>query len=359
MEKSARERLQEASAIRGEACVTITMNTHRTGPDYLKDPILLKNLLRDAEHRLKDEHGDKVAALVMGKLNQLAEGIDHSHNLESMVLFANKEVSGLAKLPVAVTDRVSLDDHFVTRDVLRALQRGTRYHVLWLNRHEARLIQAFNGLVEQETRGDFPIKNNVAATDSAKQVADRNFGQLVEEYFNRVDKALVKVLNANPLPVVLATEARNVDHYRNVADKKEFLAANFNPSREDLTPLHLVEEAWKAYAPVAKQRYDAQVQKLGTAISAGKLLTDPSEIWRAIGEGRGDTLFVKEGFFQPAVVQENGLQLLPQSEREQPGAVDDIINEMIQRNQLQGGNTVFVSGNELEQYNGLALAARY
>lgn len=354
-----RKELEKAASVRGEACVTITLNTHRTAPDYLKDPILLKNLLKDAENRLVGEYDKKVAGTVMAKLNAIADKIDHSHNLESLVLYANQEVSGHAKLPVAVTDRVSVDDHFTTRDLVRAMQQGAEYYILWLNRHSARLVRAFNNQVVHEVRGDFPVKNSVATTDAAKQVADRDYGILIKEYFNRVDKALVKVLNGDPLPVVLATEARNVEHYRAVADKKAFLKGNFNPSHDDLKPLHLVEEAWKAYGPVVRERYNERVEVLEQAVSAGKLHSDHNEVWQAINEGRGDTLFVKEGLFQPAMIVEEGIEPLPANDRERHGVVDDIINEMVQRNLAYGGDTVFVEGGELDRFNGLALVTRY
>lgn len=359
MDNNTREELKKAASVRGEACVTITLNTHRTAPDYLKDPILLKNLLKDAETRLIDEFDKKVAETVMAKLNAIADKIDHAHNLESLVLYANEEVSGHAKLPVAVTDRVSVDDHFTTRDLVRAMQQGAEYYILWLNRHSARLIRAFNSQVVDEIKGEFPIKNSVAVTDSAKQVVDRDYGQLIKEYFNRVDKALVRALNADPLPVVLATEARNVDHYRAIADRPAFLKGAFNPSHDDLKPLHLVEEAWKAYGPIVRERYNERVTMLEKAVSSGKLHSDHNDVWQAINEGRGDTLFVKEGLFQPAMIVNEGIELLPESERERHGAVDDIINEMINRNLAYGGDTVFVEGDELDRFNGLALVTRY
>jgi len=359
MDHNTREELKKAAAIRGEACVTISLNTHRTAPDYLKDPILLKNLLKEAGDRLEDEFGKKVAETVMAKLNAMADKIDHAHNLEGLVLFANQEVSGHVKLPVAVTDRVSVDDHFTTRDLVRALQQGAEYYILWLNRDWARLVHAFNGRLVEEVKGGFPMRNHVADHDAAKQVMDRDYGALIKEFFNRVDKALVKVLNSDPLPVVLATEARNAEHYRAVADKQSFLKGDFNPTHDNLAVHHLVEEAWKVYAPIVRERYNARVQVLDQAVSTGKLHSDHNDVWQAINEGRGDTLFIKEGLFQPAMLVEEGIELLPAGERERHGAVDDIINEMVQRNLAFGGDAVFVEGDELDRFNGLALVTRY
>ena len=359
MKHNTKEVLRKAELVRAEGCVSITMNTHRTRPDNMQDPILLKDLLKTAETRLMKDHEPKMAKAIMAKLQGMAEGIDHEHNKESLVLFANTEFAEYVKLSVSVTDRVTVGETFATRDLFRAIHQETEYYVLWLNRNQARLIQASKGKVEEEIRGEFPMKNSVAYTDAAKQVMDRKFDGLIEEFLNRVDKALVKVLNEHPLPVVLATESRNVDHYNRIADKKDFLKANFNPSHDDLTPHHLVEEAWKAYAPVVKAQYDSRTDVLENAVSGGRLVTDHNDIWRALQEGKGGTIFVKQGLFQPAMLANENIELLPNSDREKKGAVDDIIDEMIEKNKAFGGDAVFVSGDDLDRFNGLALVTRY
>ena len=359
MKQNTKEVLRKAQEVRAEGCVTITMNTHRTRPDNMQDPILLKDLIKTAETRLMNDHEPKMAKAIVAKLNAMADGIDHEHNKDSLVLFASTEFADHVKLPVSVVDRVTVDDTFVTRDLLRAQHEETEYYVLWLNRNQARLIHASKGKVEGEIRGEFPMKNSVAYTDAAKEVMDRKFAVLVEEYLNRVDKALLKVINEHPLPVVLATDSRNVDHYNRIADKKEFLKTNFNPSHDDLTPHHLVEEAWKAYAPVVKAHYDSRTNILENAISAGRLVTDYNDIWRALQEGKGGTIFVKQGLFQPAMLSNGNIELLPNSDREKKGVVDDIIDEMIEKNKAFGGDAVFVSGDDLDRFNGLALVTRY
>ena len=359
MNRKTKDLLTQASQIHQEGCVTISMNTHRTGPDYQKDPILLNNLLKQAGLRLATQLGVKDAQATLTKLETVANSIDHAHNLDSLVIFANTGFSGYAKLPVPVTDRVTIDHTFATRDLFRALHQQAEYYVLWLNRDKARLIHAINGMVIEEQKERFPVRNMVAGSDSAKQAMDRDPKVLFSEYFNQVDKALVKKLNENPLPVVLATEARNADLYRAVADRKEFLTVDFSPSRQDLSPLHLVEEAWKIYAPVVKAKYDQRTEVLEKAASAGRLYSDHNDIWRALQEGKGSTLFVREGLFQPAMLQNDEVELLPASERERVDAVDDIIDEMIERNRATGGDAVFVSGTDLDPYNGLALVTRY
>src|SRR4051812_24025291 len=106
-----------------DCCVTIILNTHRTLPDNEKDPIVLKNLIKEAQARLTNECNQQSASSITDKLNTLAATIDHRHNLESLVLFVNKELAEYTRLPVAVEDRIVIDKTFATRDLIRALHK--------------------------------------------------------------------------------------------------------------------------------------------------------------------------------------------------------------------------------------------
>jgi hypothetical protein len=44
--------LKDLKDVVSPGCVTIIMNTHRTKPENIQDPITLKNLVTEAEERL-------------------------------------------------------------------------------------------------------------------------------------------------------------------------------------------------------------------------------------------------------------------------------------------------------------------
>ncbi|MFL0351997.1 hypothetical protein ACI5KZ_00340 [Xanthomarina sp. GH4-25] len=47
--------LKKIKNISSENCITIIMTSHRTKPDYLKDELTLKNLIKEAENRLLED----------------------------------------------------------------------------------------------------------------------------------------------------------------------------------------------------------------------------------------------------------------------------------------------------------------
>ena len=107
--------------------VTITLPTYRTSPDNDKDPIRLKNLVSEAVARLEEEFGKRETADIAAAIHRLADEVDHEHNLDGLVIFASAEYSESFKLPFRVPERVSIEDNFVTRDLVYAMNRSPLY----------------------------------------------------------------------------------------------------------------------------------------------------------------------------------------------------------------------------------------
>jgi hypothetical protein len=351
--------LQKVRNIYQEGCVTITLNTHRTRPDNEKDPINLKNLVKEAEKRLYNDYEKRFVWPIMENLNHLVEKIDHSHNLESLVIFANGDFADYTTLPVATEDRVVIDNTFATRVLIRALHQESAYYVLVLSRQKARLIEAFNDKVTEEKSGPFPLENKLYATDKEKLSTNKGQDNLIEEFFNRVDKILSETTKDNPLPFFLATETRNYHHYLKVADKRDMIIGHINQNRDADKAHSIVSEVWSEMSLLIKKRNKERLDELFKAVSSNKFLSDYNEMWTAINHGRGKTLFVKKGFFQPALLVNDEIILVDNHLKEQKGIIDDIIDEMIELNLQYGGDTVFIEGDGIKEFGNVALITRY
>ena len=128
------KKLNELKKVNAENCVSIILNTHRTAPDSQKDVIALKNLIKEAEERLLNSLDKKKAQAIVESLTKVESTIDHSHNLESLILFVNvdEQIAEYMRLPIPVVDRVIIDHTFATRDLLRAIHLTASYFILVL-----------------------------------------------------------------------------------------------------------------------------------------------------------------------------------------------------------------------------------
>ena len=351
--------LKKLKDITSDCCVTITLQTHRTLPDNEKDPILLKNLIKEVQARLQESCGKSLVKVVMDKINTLAENIDHRHNLESLILFANEDMADYTRLPITVENRVVIDKTFATRDLVRALHRESSYYVLVLSRDRARLIEAFNDKVTAEIETGFPMDNsNLNPTQRAEAAIGNRQTMLLLEFFNRVDKQLNEIQKEKPLPVIVCTEESNFPEYLKIADKKEIIAGKLNGNRMQEKSHHIVDLAWPVIKQLNKEKNNQRLAELHIAVNSQNFLTDFNDIWQAINEGRGKTLFVKKGYFQPARLENDRIELITE-ENSANSNVDDIIDEMIEKNLGLGGDAVFINGEELDKFQGLVLVTRY
>lgn len=350
--------LEELKNVKSDCCITIIFQTHRTLPENEKDPIVLKNLIKEAEQRIKDKFSSEFVGEMMQKLNQLAQNINHRHNKESLALFVNENLAKYVRLPLNVENRVVIDKTFATRDLVRALHRQTGYYILLFSRDKARLIEAFNDKVVEEAEKGFPLINQDANQLKGPDATIGNRrANLVKEFFNEVGKKLNEIQKENLLPVIIVTDESNYADFLKVADKKERIVAKLFGNRMNEKPHSIVEAAWPVMQKWVKERNNERLQELKKAVNSRSVLMDFNEIWKAVNNGRGKTMFVKQGYFQPAMLQNNHIELISPDQSESAN-IDDVIDEMIEKNLQHEGDSVFIEGNELEKFNGLALITK-
>lgn len=351
--------LKEIKDIRGQFCISIILNTHYTHPENEKDAITLKNLQREAVERLNELTDKRTAKKLTDRLDELVNQIDHRYNTESMALFVNEDIARYTRLVIPVTNRVIIDESFATRDLVRALHTQQGYYTLVLGQDRARLIEAANGRVIEELGRPFPIFNYTLFTTNATQASNATkVGNFQKEFFKRVDRAVWAVWQENPLPIVISADEKSIAYFKNVSEHADIIIGAHNDSFGK-SAQHLVEANYYIVEEYNRKRNEARLAELKEALSSGKFLVDINDIWRAIQEGRGKTLFIRNGYYQPAKLVDDKIVLIDENDTTTPDVIDDIIDEMVEINMNYGGDAVFIFDGGLEKFKGLALTTRY
>lgn len=355
-------KINELKSIRSDNCITIIMTSHRSKPEYLNDGLRLKNLIKEVETRLMADIGKKEAGILLKRVNDLASKIDHSQNLDSLILFVNEDVAEYLRLPIKVKDRVVIDQTFATRDLIRALHLETQYYIMVLSQENTRLIEAASDKSVREVRGEFPYKNKTFhTTNRAAHMIAQKQTNLTAEYFNVADKKMNEVRKDSPLPVLLCGLEENNNLYMTIADEKDaILPVRLNKGMIN-EPVHIiVEQAWEVMKHYVAEKNNERKEELKKAVGQNRFLSDTNEIWRAIHDGRIRTLFVEQGRFQPAILTEdNQIEYVAEERRNDTGIIDDIYDEMIEINMDYGGDVVFLPKGELDKFNGFGAITRY
>jgi hypothetical protein len=354
-----RDKLRHLRQTASDPSISILLNTHRTFPDNKQDEIVLKNLVQEAETRLLAAHEKRDILPVIEKMKNLAEDIDHQYNLDGLALFVNREAAEFVRLPVRVTDRVSISPGFAVREIVRAINQTERYYILCVSQQKARLLEAKNDQLTQEINSDdFPMLNE---TLYSTQALDRSLAGVEEnyirEFFNRVDKAFGKHYKANPLPTILISDAQNHSHYRHITDIPDALVAFLHGNHDNDKPHELIAAAWPVMHTYNASQQDEALQQLDHAQSHQKALSNIQDIYLAARDGRAELLLVEKNFLQPAVVSGDSVKIV--SDQNTPGAVDDIVDDIIEMVMDNGGNIAYLDPGKLDNYQKLALVVRY
>ncbi len=339
-------------------CVSIFLPTSRPPHDTHKDRLMLKNLYKETEERLLKELRRRDVKKLLDRLNKVTETIDLRENLDGIGIFVNNDYSKLVRFPFPVKERVIIDDTFATRDIIRAVNRSTSYYTLSLSMKYARLFECYRDqFLEIDTAG-FPAENP-AETEREEPLSDEMKNNYSINFFKQVDNNFLSFYNQNPKPLALIGIIKNLGYYRKIAEKSNAIIAEINGNHDETPPEGIAKIVWPAVREETLKNRRRMLDKMQDAIDNLKFASGLDEVWRLANEGRGATLFVEEGYYQPVKFNEEGTSFVPVEDYREPGTVDDLVDEIVEQVISTGGEVVFPENGTLSQYERIAMILKY
>ena len=195
--------IKNIQRLQSNPSVTLTLPTHRTYPDNEKDAIRLKNLVNEAISRLEKDFGKRESAPIAEKINRLAAGVSHRHNLDGLVIFASADYAELFHLPFCLPERVTVADNFLTRDLVYALNRSPLYLLTVLSEHGTRLFVGHKDALDEVNAYGFPfsLAEETAEANPSQDISHVR-DQMITDHMREVGDALLEGLFYELLGVV-------------------------------------------------------------------------------------------------------------------------------------------------------------
>ncbi len=351
-------------AMREYPSVTIILPTYRTIPENQKDPIRVKNLVKEAEERLLREFTWREVDALTTRLNDLVEHLDYQYMTEGLAIYVNKDFARSFPLPFKPKEQVIIDETFATRTLVLALNRTQRYWLLALSENSTRLFEGVRDSLTEITEGGFPMSNEgpgAATRLPGGQGINRSAyrDEIDRQFYREVNAAFKEFMNDDELPLVVAGVDRNLAFFQEVSSHTSAIIGTLRGNYDQTSAHELAEMVW----PLVKANRAVQVEEilseLDTAMSAKKYAYSIAEVWHMAQEGRGDLLIVETNFHYPACVDETGMFLTPAGDPTAPGVLDDAVDNVIETVMSKGGKVAFVDDGTLDQYQHIALTLRY
>jgi hypothetical protein len=348
--------------VRDYPAVSILCPTHRTYPDNRRDPIQLKDLVREAKGRLVAEFGPRQVERILTRLETLAAEVDHSQNLEGLALFVSDDTIEFFRFPFAVEPRVVVDETFATRDLIHTLNRSQRYRLLLINPRQTRIYEGGGGRLTEVVRGEFPMiaEEETARRDDAWWGVnpDAIHDERRRRFAREVAQALQPIQEADPLPLVVVGAEPWVSLFGAATRQGDQVIGTIVGNFPVLSLKVLARRAEPVVAEWRASKRERILGELEAAVSANRYASGVDQVWRAVRRGRGATLLVEEGYRRAARLHQGGLILEWAEDVAAPDVVDDIVDEIIEDVIARGGRVVFYPDGALEKHQRIALIWR-
>ncbi len=356
-----KQKLQALATEKNTPCVTISLNTHRTHPDNAQDAIQLKNLLKEAEERVINQFGKRPVLSLLEKLSGIESEIDVNYHLDSLHIYLSNDTKEIIKSTWPANENgVHISDTFDIRSLITLYNRSEEYFILLLSQSGVTLYHAINdGISKEITNDDFPFSENQHyLTDHEKRSESKLMDNMVREYFNGVDKAVVKMYNETGSHVVVICTEDNYSRLMHVADKPAVYIGYANIDYNHITTHHLAKQGWEIVKDLQHQRRAAAISEIKEAVGKGNVLTDLQEIYQASIDGRGDLLMVHQDFAQPVhMTSDRTFELATDATK--PGVLDDITSHIAWEVLSKNGRVFFTSQDEIKDLGKMVLKTRY
>lgn len=356
-----KNQLERLAAEKNNPCVSISLNTHRTHPDNIPDAIELKKLLKEAEERIIAEFGKRPVKELLEKIDTLADEIDSNYNLDSLHIFLSNTTKEIIKSPWPIKQNVvHISDRFSIKPLIKLLNRTESYLILLLSQSGVKLLHAINdGIVEEIKNNDFPFGKNLHYLTHHDKLSDgKQVDNMVRNFLNTVDKAVVKVNNDTKMNCVVICTEDNYSRLMQVADNPSIYHGYVHINYNDVTNKNIVAEAWQIINALQKQSRTAAIIEMTEAVGQGNVITDLSDIYRAVKEGRGDLLITHTDFQQPVkMTGEFSFDLV--DDVTQKDVIDDISSEIAWEIISKNGRAIFTNQEEIKSLGDIALKVRY
>jgi hypothetical protein len=334
--------LDAIQSVRSYPCVSILLSTSPGTRLGTADGERLDALVAEALSRLARELEPARVIAMEQCLARLVESARRRPAGRGLALFANDEVEWVDTLVVPVRDRVVVDDTFATRDLVEHVHRNTPFWLLVLSERSARLQLGDASQLVAVDGGTFPL----AAT------ADER----AEDFLRRVGSALDGELGPDAA-LVLGGVERTLATFNRVSGRQALGRVLGAVERLPLAELHA--RSWPVMARALDARQSLALGELDRARDRRRLATGLGEVWSLAHDGRVELVVVERGYEAPARLGASADEIHPADDRDEPGVVDDLVDDLVEVVLAQGGRAAFVDDGLLVASGRVAAVLRY
>lgn len=380
--------IKSLTNINGYPRVSILLRTHTTLHGYQSDRIRIKNLISEAESRLRRLTSLRETRRLVRRLNRLTERIDFRYLDKGLCIFVSSDAEAVLHLTREIEDRVVIGDRFALKDLLIEMENGMDALMLVLCSDRARLLSNPNGvLTEAHGESDFPmlredcpgatervisstLANNAwfpgrrrgpvgRAPLPGAYIAEENSVQQEHsrQFFRKVDEALASIIQPET-KLILCGAPHQSTLFEDICVNAERIIARVdgNFMKHNLGELKTIFD--EQIEQFRRAQTEQALESMVTHNDLAELAFGMEEVWQRAQQKPIDTLIIEDQFRFPALADREHL-IIEESSKGEPDRIDDATDELVQLAYNAGAKIFLCRKDELEHYGRIAARFSY
>ncbi len=364
-------------------CLSLYQPTHRSHPDSAQDPIRFRNLVKQLETSLAQRATSAETAALLTPFHAMADDAEFwTHTRDGLAVLGGADTFRVFTLQRHVDELAIVADSFHLKPLRRLRQSADRYQILGLDRKGIRLFEgnAFaldeidpspnfahtltDALGEQLTEPHQTVASYGGTGASTGAMHHGHGGKEsevdidAERFFRVIDRGVAEH-HSKPtgLPLILATLPDHRHRFLELSQNPALLPDGLDVHPDVLSLEALRERAWKVFEPRYFARMDTTVGEFRAAQARGLGDDAPDAIAAAIVAGRVATLIVEANRSIPGRIDAVTGELT--SDDLSKPDVDDLLDDLAELAERQGGEVVVVPRERMPTTSGIAAIYRY
>jgi hypothetical protein len=378
LDQNALERIANVIA---DPCVSIYLPTHPKGLDYRKDPIRLKNLLRDAETQLEaiGMERERIQAFLEPASKLLEDDLFWKHQSDGLAVFMTQNGMERFRLPLRFSELAVVNRRFHIKPLLPLLSLDGRFWLLTLSQNRVRLFDGSREALHELDMKSIPaslqdalgydweqssLQFRASGAPGASRTAFYGGGEGREHakeeitaFFRLVDDGIRALIGDSKAPIVLAAVDYEIAIYRQITKLPHVLEQGIAGNPESLDAGELHRRGWELVAPHFDRAREMALERYGDLSATERTSTDLQEVLGAAHDGRIETLFVALGVRRWGRYDAESRSVEEVKERG-PG-VEDLLDLAAAQAFARGGTVHAVAPEQLPVEGPLAAIYRY
>ena len=360
--------------------ISIYMPAEKAGAETRKNPILFKNLIREAEEKL--EQLNKATAEITKALNSAKEYIENhdfwQHQDSGLAFFISANDIQYYRLPHSFEPRVEVGDRFFLKPLLPVITNNSKFYLLTLSQNQVqfflgshyslnqiKLPESVPPSLAEALKYDDPEKqqqyhsgdSGTSPIYHGQGVGTTDNKDEIKRFFQQIDNGLQSVLQEENTPLILAGVEFLLPIYHEANSYAKLLEKGITGNPENVEPRELHSSAWSIIEPHLNSQKEQEVDKFKQLTNTDEASSAIEQIVAAAVSGQIDTLFVAQnaqywGEFNP---QSNKVTLYSEAKAEST----DLVDLAATNTYLQGGKVYLLDLQEMLDNTSMSAIFRY